>query len=94
MTTYAAAQRVRKYLIERYALAGEPECNLPRVLTGAESKVNGFLMGSDAPHVVWESSEGYDWPHKVSDAQYAGKISLPGIFVEAATGYALSFYRA
>jgi hypothetical protein len=93
MNTYRAAQKVRTYLIERYALEGEPAINLPRVLTADESADNGFLMGSRTPHVVWESSEGYDWPSRVCDAIYAGKLSLPGVFAEPATGYALSFYK-
>lgn len=92
MTTYQAAQRVRNYLIERYGLADEPECNLPVVWTKQRSNESGWSWAQGCVNVVWEG--GYDWPYKISDAQYAGKLDLGGIFTEPATGYALSFYPA
>jgi hypothetical protein len=91
MTTYQAAQRIRKYIIERYALEGEPECNLPVVWTKQRSNESGFEWARDCVNVVWEG--GFEWPYGISDAKYLGKIELPGIFIEPATGYALSIYQ-
>lgn len=101
LTTYQAAQRIRTYLAERYGLAGfpdldipaEPEINWPNVWTRERSRESGWSWAGDAVNVVWESSDAYDWPFKVGDAIYAGKLDLPGIHVEAATGYALSIYK-
>lgn len=90
LNSYQAAQRVRAYLIERYGLEDEPEINLPTVWTKQRSDESGWEYFRGCVNLVWEG--GNEWPYEISDAQYAGKLDLPGVFTEPATSYALSFY--
>lgn len=91
MNRAQAATAIRNFLIERYALEGEPEVNLPSIWNEQRSNESGWDWAQGkAYNVVWEG--GYEWPYSITDAVYVGRLKLPGIFLEPATGYALSIY--
>lgn len=98
MNRLQVATAIRDYLIERYALGGfpelgiepEPEINLPSIWNVERSDESGWDWARGCYNVIWEG--GYEWPYALTDAVYLGKLELPGIFLEPATGYAISIY--
>lgn len=87
MTGYAAAQKVKQYLIEKRG--ADPEGILLLGKTGERNvQTHGFYAEGAEAQVVYEGD--YEWVF----ADAIREIEMPGIWVEPATGFALTFYKA
>lgn len=83
ITPYNAARKVAAYLTKTY---GEG------ALVWGRDDVTYYGWGNADAQVCWEGGP-YDWPTLVSEAIFAGKLDLPGVFIEPRNSFILSFYR-